>query len=107
MVLVESPWFTAWRSDFLPDNAYAALEHSLLANPELGKIISGTHGLRKLRIALPGRGKRGGARVIYYYWSRESRIYLLLGYAKNVQEDLTMEQIRRLAGAMKEDLRNG
>jgi hypothetical protein len=60
-----------------------------------------------VRIPLQGRGKRGGGRVIYYWWAREGRCYLLYGYAKNVQPDLTAEQLRRLAQAMTGEIKDG
>jgi hypothetical protein len=59
-------------------------------------LIPRSGGLRKLRIALPGRSKRGGARVIYYWVTAKSQIYMLLAYAKNEQEDLTEEQLKKL-----------
>ena len=56
--------------------------------PEAGAVIAGTGGLRKLRVAFSGRGKRGGARVIYYYWREGESAYLFTAYAKNDQSDL-------------------
>ncbi len=61
-------------------------------DPEAGEVIPGTKGLRKIRIAAHGRGKRGGARVIYYRFVDESRIALLLAYAKNVRDDLDADE---------------
>jgi hypothetical protein len=107
MIFVESPWFATWRGQHLSDEAFRALQNELLTQPLSGDLIPGGEGLRKLRLALPGRGKRGGARVIYYYWRRADRIYLLLAYAKNEQTDLTRDQARRLKAAMNEDLSNG
>lgn len=107
MVFVESPWFSSWRDDRITEEVFQALLNTLLADPKSGALISGGHGLRKIRLALPGRGKRGGARVIYYHWVDVDRIYLLFGYAKNVQADLTKDQVRRLAATMQEDLNHG
>jgi len=53
-------------------------------------------GLRKMRWALAGRGKSGGARVIYHWFVAEAVIYLLLIYSKNEQEDLTPDQLKLL-----------
>ena len=53
---------------------------------------------------MPGRGKRGGARVIYYWVTAKSQIYLLLAYAKNVQEDLTEEQLRTLCALVRQEI---
>lgn len=107
MVFIETPQFFAWRERNLDDRALLALQIRLIADPDSGDLIRGTHGLRKVRIPLPGRGKRGGGRVIYYWWAKEERCYLLYGYAKNVQSDLTAEQLRCLARAMTEELKDG
>jgi hypothetical protein len=56
---------------------------------------------------LPGRGKRGGARIIYYWWTRASRVYLVLAYPKNVQDNLTPAQAKRLAEAIQREVKNG
>jgi len=71
----------------------------LAASPEVGDLIPGTGGLRKVRVPLARRGKRGGARVIYYVYDQTLPIYLLLAYAKNERDDLSAEQkstLRRL-----------
>lgn len=67
----------------------AHVDQMLRESPEAGAVIAGTGGLRKLRIAFSGRGKRGGARVIYYYWQEGQSVYLFTAYAKNDQSDLT------------------
>lgn len=105
MVFVEAPWFAKWRDEYLDDETFSALLAVLEADPVVGAHIG--HGLRKLRIALPGRGKRGGARVIYLYRAAHDRIHLLYGYAKNAQANLTKDQLRRLIAALDEELRNG
>ena len=70
----------------------AAIVDLLAAHPEIGDIIPGSGGLGKLRAPLAGRGKRGGARIIYYVYDRTLPIYLLLAYAKNERDDLTAGQ---------------
>jgi mRNA-degrading endonuclease RelE of RelBE toxin-antitoxin system len=76
--------------------AYRLLQLDLVENPELGVVIPGTGGLRKLRWKAEGRGKRGGHRIIYY-WSAEMNVILMLFmFPKNVQADLTPEQKRKL-----------
>jgi hypothetical protein len=65
------------------------LEVSLRNNPRAGRIIRGTGGVRKIRIGTKGRGKRGGARVLYYLVVRRDTIYLLLAYDKTKKDDLT------------------
>ena len=69
-----------------------AVVELLAASPEVGDLIPGTGGLRKIRVPLAGRGKRGGARVIYYYYDVTLPIYLLLVYAKNERDDLSSAQ---------------
>jgi hypothetical protein len=69
----------------------------LLDNPSAGDLIRVSGGLRKLRWLVSGRGKRGGARVIYYHYISADHIYLIYGYTKNEQEDLTREQLKLLA----------
>jgi hypothetical protein len=73
------------------------LELVLMADPEAGDLIPGAKGLRKIRRPLTGRGKRGGARVIYYHVVSHHQILLLYAYAKNQQGDLTREQAKQLA----------
>ena len=63
---IETRLFTRLVLEYLSDEQYADLQMALVANPELGPVIAGTGGVRKLRWAAPGRGKRGGYRVIYY-----------------------------------------
>jgi hypothetical protein len=107
VIFVESPAFCRWRDEHLDDDHFRALQNVLIINPLIGTVIQGSGGLRKLRIALRGRGKRGGARLIYYWWAREDRCYLLYAYAKNVRDDLTAEQRRQLAAAMSEEIHDG
>lgn len=73
------------------------LELALLLDPDAGDVIPGAKGLRKLRRPLSGRGKRGGARVIYYHVIAADMILLLYAYAKNQQGDLTPAQAKQLA----------
>lgn len=68
----------------------------LFENPKAGKVMPGSGGLRKIRIPLSGRGKRGGGRVIYYFLDRLDRIYLLFFFPKNEQADLTRDQLRAI-----------
>jgi hypothetical protein len=96
MELVETPVFTRQVTQQLEAEDYRALQLVLLARPETGATIPSSGGLRKLRWHLPGRGKRGGARLIYYWNRAQERIFLLFLYPKNVQADLTPAQLRML-----------
>lgn len=72
MVFVELPIFVRCANEFFSDDDMRELQVTLLENPAAGNLIPGGRGLRKLRVPLPGRGKRGGARVIYYTGSARS-----------------------------------
>jgi hypothetical protein len=76
----------------LGDAEFSALEAELLTAPTTGRIIPGTGGVRKMRFALPGRGKSGGARVLYVYSPHDQRIFFLLTYSKNVRDTLTQAE---------------
>jgi mRNA-degrading endonuclease RelE of RelBE toxin-antitoxin system len=92
----ETSIFTRQITGHLSDEELNGLQWALMANPEGGDLIRGSGGLRKLRWAGSGRGKRGGLRVIYYWHAPGSIILLLLAYPKNEQENLTPAQIRVL-----------
>jgi hypothetical protein len=82
------------------------MEQDLLEDPERGVLIGGTGGVRKLRVALPGRGRSGGARVIYLYLAPRGRVYLLLAYAKHEAADLSPRGkalMRRLVRRLEEE----
>ena len=96
VVFVETPIFTRRVQEYMDDEEYAAMQAFLSQRPDAGNVIRGTGGMRKLRWAGSGRGKRGGLRVIYYWWVAKDRISLLLAYPKNEQDDLTAEQVKLL-----------
>ena len=106
MVFVELTPFIAFRRAHWTDEDLRSLQNFLLAAPDAGHVIRGGAGLRKLRWSAQGRGKRGGARVIYYRSVPGDRIYLIYGYVKSEQEDLTRDQIKVLADLMK-DIEHG
>ena len=106
MVFVELTPFVAFRDEYWTDEDLRALQSFLLVSPDAGALIRGGAGLRKLRWSAQGRGKRGGARVIYYWHVPRHRIYLLYGYVKSKREDLTPQQVKVLAELMK-DLKDG
>lgn len=105
MRFVETPVFTAQIEAFLDDDRYRALQLALLLRPEQGPVIPGSGGLRKIRWAVKGRGKRGGMRVIYYWEARQQTFYMLFAYAKNEQGDLTAGQARQLARIVREEFK--
>jgi mRNA-degrading endonuclease RelE of RelBE toxin-antitoxin system len=93
---VETKLFTRLVGEYLTDDAYAELQMALIANPEAGVVIPGTGGVRKLRWAGSGRGKRGGLRVVYYLRTRHGQIWLLTLYTKNVVDDIAPRLLRRI-----------
>ena len=90
-VFIESTNFTEWLSEHLTDDAYAAMQQLLMQNPTLGDVMPGCGGLRKLRTsdARRGKGKRGGARVIYLYLPDARQFFMLDIYSKDEKDDLT------------------
>lgn len=81
----------AWEKYGLTDDDLRNLESDLILNPQMGQVISGTKGLRKIRVALPGKGKRGGARVIYVNFEEYLYTIFLYFYPKNKDPDLSSE----------------
>ena len=88
--------FTKQVIKLLDDESYAQLQIELYHRPELGKLIKGSKGLRKVRWAAKGRGKSGGVRVIYYWWVENELITFCDIYSKNEKEDLTSHEIKKL-----------
>ena len=96
MELIETPIFTRQVTAAMDDDEYRLFQLHLLQRPDAGDTISGSGGLRKTRWRLPGRGKRGGARIIYCWKKARARLFLLFLYPKNVRSDLTPAQLRVL-----------
>jgi mRNA-degrading endonuclease RelE of RelBE toxin-antitoxin system len=102
IALIETKAFTARIGELLSDDQYRFLQLELARQPTAGPVIPGTGGLRKLRWALAGRGKRGGARVIYYWHAASATILMLFVYPKNELEDLSRSQrelLRRIVAS--------
>jgi hypothetical protein len=87
----------------IPDEVERAFESAIVADPRIGVVVPGLGGLRKVRVALPGHGKRGGARFLYFLRLASGRVYVVTAYAKSVQADLTPDQ-RRLIRQLRERL---
>jgi len=103
MEIIETPIFTKIILALLPNGLYQELQKVLILKPDVGKIITGSGGIRKLRWSIPGKGKRGGIRVIYYWYTSQSKILMLYAYSKRKQEDLTTEQLKILKNLLEED----
>lgn len=92
MIFIETPVFTEDLYNLLSDDEYTEFQKYLALNPLSGDVIQSTGGLRKVRWASGGKGKRGGVRIIYYHVTADSQIRLLLIYKKGIQDDLTTDQ---------------
>jgi len=104
--LIETSVFARQITELLNDEEYGEFQSRLAANPALGALIRGGGGIRKVRVAVGSRGKRGGARVIYYWAVRKDLILLLYAYPKNVSANLTPKQVEQLARVVKEEFRD-
>jgi hypothetical protein len=105
VTLVETPTFARRRPDLLGDEEYRLAQLALAKNPEAGDVIPGSGGLRKIRWELEGRGKSGGARVIYYWAVAPGVVLLLYIYAKNERANLSKDQLKALAKAVREEFK--
>ena len=104
ITVLQLPKFKAEATKLIGSDGTEALAGYLASQPTSGDVIPGSGGVRKLRWAAKGRGKRGGARVIYLYVALAERIYLLRCYARNVKTDLTageQKQLREIAAYLK------
>ena len=100
------PFRKCWKAMGLSEDDLKKLEEILLENPQLGDVIEGTGGARKMRIQIENRGKSGGVRVIYIDVFEKEKLYFLLAYPKNVQDNLTPDQkkqVRKLVEAIKKE----
>lgn len=95
--VAETPIFTRQTEKLFSEDEKRELIDFLAKNPLAGEEIPGTGGVRKVRYAASGRGKRGGARVIYYYLDETMPLYALLAYAKNVKDDMSPDEKRTVA----------
>lgn len=105
-LFVELPAFARHRPEYLDDEAFRSLQEFLLRHPEAGDVIEGTGGLRKLRHGDPrrGKGKRGGLRVIYYWWDGGHQFWLFTLYNKDEMADLNAAEKKQLKSMLKAEL---
>ena len=97
MLIIETPTFTRQIGAMLTGDEYRELQNMLVAQPDIGAVIPGTKCLRKMRFAEGGKGKRGGARLIYYWLVNGEVLYMVYAYRKSAAEDLTKAQLKALA----------
>ncbi len=105
MEFIETPLFTKLVAKYMPDDSFRKLQQALMEAPDMGVIIEGSGGIRKLRWEWGEKGKRGGLRIIYYWITRYDQIYLLYLYPKNRADDLTADQIHELRIAVETELK--
>lgn len=107
MEFIEAPAFTRHISDYLDAEQYRELQNALASNPELGDLMPGTGGFRKLRWGDPRRakGRRGGLRIIYYYFVSDLQVWLMTLYDKGEAADLTAKEKKALRDAIGDELR--
>lgn len=103
MVFIETSSFTKHIGEYLNDDEYLGLQLFLVSHPEAGQIIKGTGGVRKLRWATGGKGKRGGARVIYFWRVSEHQIWMLTIYSKSERESIPLHILRQIAEEINHD----
>lgn len=103
---IELPPFVRYRSDYLDDQSYRALQNELMKYPEAGDVIPGTGGLRKLRYTdrNRGKGKRGGLRVIYYWLVAADQFWMFTLYDKDEASDLSSVERKALSAMLKREL---
>ena len=97
----------AWKDMGLTEDDFSALEEMLLKNPKAGAVIEGSGGVRKLRFAIPGKGKSGGARVIYIDIVVDEVIYMLYAYPKSTKDNLTKAEVadfKKIADLLKQGM---
>jgi hypothetical protein len=105
-IFVELPPFERFRHEYLDDEAFRELQLLLQLNPEAGDVIAGTGGLRKVRFAdsRRGKGKRGGLRVIYYWWVGGRQFWLFTLYDKDEIDDLTAKEKKCLKEMLEKEV---
>ena len=105
-LFVELPAFEKNRSAYLTDEALRGLQNAMLKNPEAGDVITGTGGLRKVRHGdvTRGKGKRGGLRIIYYWWEPKRQFWLFTLYDKDELDDLSPKEKAVLKILLKQEL---
>jgi mRNA-degrading endonuclease RelE of RelBE toxin-antitoxin system len=93
---IETQLFTKLVLRYLTDEEYGALQESLMGDPDAGPVVPGSGGIRKIRWAAQGRGKRGGYRIIYYVRRTHGVIWMLTMYPKNVAENIPAHVLRQI-----------
>jgi hypothetical protein len=100
--VIELAGYRRRADEILTADEQDAIVDLLAYEPTCGDLIPGTGGLRKVRVGRGGSGKRGGARVIYYFYNADFPLVLMALFAKNEKADLTAKDKKVLAVTLKE-----
>lgn len=103
MLFIETRRFTRLLGDFLSDDSYRRLQASLMQKPDAGALVPGSGGVRKLRWAASGRGKRGGVRVIYIWKHSKQEIWMLTIYDKTDQATIPAHTLKQIAETLDDE----
>ena len=106
MVFVETSLFSKLLKGYLNDEEYRQLQNHIAERPEVGDIIRGSGGVRKVRWAASGKGKSGGVRVIYYWAKSAEQTFMLTIYAKGRKENLSAGDLKKIVKLV-EEIANG
>lgn len=98
--VVETPRFLADAARLFTDEERETVVNQVAADPRCGVVISGGESIRKVRVGFGGRGKRGGARVMYIFGGADVPVFLLAAFAKNEKDDLTRSELAAMAKAV-------
>ncbi len=96
MRIIETPILTKRVQEILTNEEYRLFQIKIIGDPKAGKIIQGSGGIRKIRWSASGRGKRGGSRILYYWYNEQNLFLMLFIFKKNEKDDLTTDQIKIL-----------
>lgn len=106
MVILETHIFTRQITKLLDSERYRELQNYLAENPKFGKVIKGTDGLRKIRWKSETKGKKGGIRIIYFFYDEQDKILMIYAYLKSEKDDLSQNQIKILNEVILEEFKN-
>ncbi|MBF0460693.1 MAG: type II toxin-antitoxin system RelE/ParE family toxin [Magnetococcales bacterium] len=107
MKIIETSLFARQIQALMADDDDRLLQAALILRPELGDLIQNSGGIRNVRWSLPGQGKRGGSRIIYFWAVTDDTILMLLVYPKSAQQELTPTQLRALRKIVEEEFDHG
>lgn len=103
MIFIETSTFTKLFPKYLTDDEYRVFQWYLLLNPEAGDLVSGSGGIRKVRWAPQGKGKRGGIRIMYYWKKSDNEIWLLTLYSKSEKATIPGYILKKIAEEIKNE----